>query len=79
MLLVGVFAGAAEVLRTVYGEVVEIPTLATSLPAFDLAVDGLVVLVEVVAEALGGGTHHLALQALRIVPGAMQFLPVHYY
>lgn len=79
MLLVGVFASTPEILGSINGQIVEVPTLASGLSALDLAICCLMVLVEVVAEALRGRAHHLAFQSLRIVPRTVQSLRVHQF
>lgn len=71
VLLVGVLAGALEVLAPVYRKVVEGRTLAALHLALYLPVlcfQKVVVLVVVVAETLSRGSHHLALQAFWVNP-----------
>ena len=77
MLLVRVLAGASKVLGAINGKVVKIPTLASCLSALDLSVRSLMVFVQMVAKAFGGGTDNLAFETFCVVPRTMQFLGIH--
>ena len=74
MLLVGVLAPAPEILRSVDGQIVKVGTFAASFGALEFGSGSGVVLEEVVAEALGGGSDDFALEAFGVVPGGVKFL-----
>lgn len=75
MLLVRVLTAALEILRALYGDIVEIEAFASWALAFDPAIrtiEEIVIFVGVVAETFGRRTHCLADQSFVIVPTGVE-------